>query len=403
MRREICTYLDSREEEMFALLGQLVCQPSPSRYKEGVDAVGAMLVAALHDCHGTWEISRQEHYGDHLLFRSAAWNRHRPSILLFGHMDTVFPMDSPFSGCHDDGVIVRGPGVIDMKGGLVSAIFAVKALDHLGLLDTIPLVLLCNSDEEIGSPTSTELFYREARGSCLALGFECGGLQGEVATGRKGRRGYTLTVHGRAGHAAFAGPDKASAILELSHKIIALEQLNDPQKSIVVNVGTIIGGIGANTVAARAIAEIDTRFLTSRDAIDTARRIDAIVEKRTVDGTGAEVVTSGERFPMEQTAANAELYGVIAEEARLLNLPCRAELRSGVSDANTIAQAAIAVVDGLGPVGAGDHSEREYMMRESLPARSKLAACSIIAAWQRFHPEQLHGAAAAAPRREKMP
>lgn len=378
MRERIDQFCRREEGGMFRLLRDLVLQPSPSRCKPGVDAVGARLAAGLQTSGMVLETFRQSEFGDHLLFRTPAAAGGRPAILLFGHMDTVFPLDSPFNWYKDQDGTVSGPGVIDMKGGLVAAIYALKALAACELLADIPLTLLCNADEEIGSPSSTAIFQAEAGRSLAALGFECGGLNGEVVTGRKGRSGYRLIVTGRAGHAASAGADKASAILELAHKTIALEGLNDSRRGIVVNVGLIQGGIGPNTVSDHAAAEIDTRFLTRTDAAETAAHLAEITSRSTVAGTTAALEYVGGRPPMEQNDRNSGLFRIIRAEAERLGQPCMEELRSGVSDANTIAQCDIPVVDGMGPIGAGDHSDREYMLRHSLPDRVRLAACSIL-------------------------
>jgi len=170
---------------------------------------------------------------------------------------------------------------------VVVAVFAIRALAHCGLLDTLPVTLICNSDEEIGSPFSSRIIRREAAKCFLAMVFECGGLQGEIVTGRKGKAGYHLEVTGRAGHAAFAGRDKASAILELVHKTIAIEDLNDDAKGIVVNVGVIEGGVGVNSVAETAGVGIDTRYLYQEDAVETAEKIRKIAGESTIPGTSA--------------------------------------------------------------------------------------------------------------------
>lgn len=377
LRQALAEAVYGREAEMFHLLESMVRLPSPSRHKAGVDAVGALVVESLAP-HGL-DVTRHEQseFGDHLLFRSPA-AAVSPAILLFGHLDTVFPLNSAFSGYHDDGTTVRGPGVIDMKGGVVCAIFALKVLADCGLLAEMPVALFCNSEEEIGSPTSTALFREEARRSYAALGFECGGLNGEIVTGRKGRSGWRLEVQGRAGHAAFAGPDKASAILELAHQVIALEALNDPGCGVVVNVGVVGGGIGPNTVSDRAFAEIDARFLRFSDAQATEQRVVQIASQPTIAGTRALLHATGGRPPMEQSPGNTTLARLICGQAAQLGLPCLAELRSGVSDANTLAACGIPVVDGLGPIGAGDHSEREYLVRASLCQRTLLAATALL-------------------------
>lgn len=384
LKESLIAFLEKSEKEQFHLLEQLVLQQSSSRFKEGVDAVGQMIAASLQGTGMTLEVVRESEVGDQLIFRSPAYRTGLPSLLLVGHMDTVYPVESSFNDYRDDGTKVFGPGVIDMKGGLVSAIFALKALAACRLLEKIPLVFICNSDEEIGSPASASLIRTEAERSLLGFGFECGGLNGEIVTGRRGEVGYLLVVKGQAGHAAFAGPKKASAVLELAHKIIALERLNDYQRKIVVNVGVIKGGIGPNTVADSAVAEIDTRFLISADAIETASKIEQIAMECSVPGTRAKLHRTLFRLPMVQTAGNRELFQLISREAELLGLPCREELRSGVSDVSVIAEAGIPVVDGLGPIGDCDHSEKEYMIRDSLPSRTKLAALSILRSWQHF-------------------
>lgn len=384
MKDSLLAFVDKSEKEQFELLEKLVLQPSFSRFKEGVDSVGQMIAASLMGTGMILEVVRESEVGDQLIFRSPAYRTGIPSILLIGHMDTVYPVGSSFDWYSDDGSKVFGPGVIDMKGGLVTAIFAIKALAACRLLEKIPLTFICNSDEEIGSPASAPLIRTEADRSLLGLGFECGGLNGEIVTGRKGEVGYLLAVKGQAGHAAFAGSEKASAILELAHKIIALERLNDYQREIVVNVGVIKGGIGPNTVADSAVAEIDTRFLVSADAGETAAKIERIAMECLVPGTRAELHQTLFRLPMIQTAGNKELFQLISRQAELLGLPCREELRSGVSDVSVIAEAGIPVVDGLGPIGDCDHSEKEYMIRDSLPGRTKLAALSIVSGWNLF-------------------
>jgi len=384
MIEKVLTYLDDREENQFQLLRELVLQPSFSHDKEGVDKVGELIRRQLSDCGMKVEVVQEKEVGNQFIFRSAACSHGRKTLLLVGHMDTVFPVDSSFNWYKDDGAKVFGPGVIDMKGGLVVAVSVIKAMAHCGLLDSIPLTLICNSDEEIGSPFSRDVILAEAKKCVLGMVFECGGLNGEIVTGRKGKAGYHLDVTGKGGHAAFAGPDKASAILELAHKTIAFEQLNDGDREIVVNVGVIEGGIGPNSIAESAAAEIDTRFLQQLDAEETAEKIRSIAAGCSVAGTSAVLRETSSRLPMEQSIYNKELFHLVKEQATRLGINVQEELRSGGSDANTIAEAAVPVIDGMGPVGACDHSDREYMIRESLPARTKLAALSLIAGWNHY-------------------
>jgi glutamate carboxypeptidase len=259
-----------------------------------------------------------------------------------------------------------------MKGGLVVGIFALKALCHANLIHKIPITFIFNSDEEIGSPSSRALIQREADKSRLAYVLEAGGLGGEIVTGRKGNISFNLGVEGAAGHAAFAPKDKASAILELAHKTIAIEQLNDPERGITANVGTVEGGLGPNTIAQHAKAAIDFRFLSAGEDEILKSELEKIVTCQTIPGTRSQIHVRSSRPAMPQTPANTSLFNRINGLAEELNIRVKPELRQGVSDANIIALAGIPVIDGLGPIGAKDHSEDEYIQKSSLAQRAIL-------------------------------
>ncbi len=384
MRSRILAYLKDCESEMFELLKSLVLQKSYTLDKTGVDLVGNLLHEALKPCDMTMEKVHQDDVGDHLIFRSKGCStKIFPPILLVGHMDTVFPDEMQFNWYREEQDKVYGPGVIDMKGGLVTAIYALKALHHVGLLQEIPIIFICNSDEEKGSLTSKELLRREAKKSLLALVFECGGLNGEVVTGRKGKLGFHIEITGRAGHAASAGKNKASSIHELAYKIIAIEKLNNPKQQLVVNVGLVNGGIGPNTVAEKAYALVDCRFSTEGDGQHCLNQVKKIVADCTIAQTESTYTINSSRSIMEANEQNSKLFRLFSDQAKLLKLPLSEENRSGVSDANTLAGCKIAVLDGLGPLGEHDHSDREYMMKKSLPARTKLAAMSLLEIYQK--------------------
>jgi glutamate carboxypeptidase len=376
--------LEQAEQEGFVLLSQLVELSSHSRDPQGVKGVAQALVAALAPCGLDCEVVPGNGYGDHLVFRTAACaaSTARP-IVLIGHMDTVFPADHPFRACREEGDRLLGPGVIDMKGGLVVVVQALRALARCHLLARIPLVFIANSDEEVGSPSSRALITREARRCACALVFECGGLQGQVVTGRKGKLSYRLQVQGSAGHAAFvAAGTKASAILALAHLVVELEALNDSAQGVSVNVGVIQGGIGPNTVPAQAEALVDTRMVSPAAALELERRIQRLMANSRVPGTRARAEVVSRREPMPESPGNRKLYQVVARAARTLDQPIREEFRSGVSDANTVAACGRPVLDGLGPIGDHDHSEQEYMVKDSLPQRSRLAAVSLLEIWR---------------------
>lgn len=377
------TNTETLQAEQFRFLGELVLQPSYSKSKHDVDKVGKLILKEIQRLGLPMEpeVIEQKDAGNHLVFRSPACKGGRAPVLLAGHMDTVFPPESDFKFFKEDNGKVFGPGVIDMKGGLATAIYALKLLHDRNMLEKIPVILLCNSDEEIGSPTSTELIRTESRRGLFGLVFECGGLGGEIVTGRKGKYGFTLQVSGQAGHAAFAGRNKASAVLELAHKVIAIEQLNDPSRQLVVNVGTVSGGVGPNTIAERASARVDTRFLLLSDGDSCEKSMNRIASRNSVPGTSGLLIRTSGRAPMEQTDANRRLFRLVREQATSLGITVQEELRSGVSDANTISASGLPVVDGMGPVGDCDHSDREYMIRDSLMEKTLLAAQVIEKGW----------------------
>ncbi len=382
--RHILEDLSRREGEMFSLLKELVLIQSGTYHRSGVNTVAGVIQARLE--RDTLIVRRvsQEKLGDHLIAMTPPAEKGKRGLLLVGHMDTVFPEDTDFRWYKEDEENVYGPGVIDMKGGLVVGIFALEALHRAGVLKKIPLRFVINSDEEIGSPTSRELIQRMADESCCAFVLECGALDGGVVTGRKGKIGLTLTTRGNAGHAAEAGRDKSSAVLCLSHKVIMLEAMNDPDRGVSVNVGTIKGGIGANTVAEEASAGVDIRYLEPPQRGEILHKVDTVVKTKKVPGGGGKMEITSERPPMPMTGRNRELFEILRKQAERLGITVREELRGGVSDANFIAERGVPVLDGLGPIGGRDHSDKEFMVKKSLLPRAQLLALTLLAAWDRY-------------------
>jgi glutamate carboxypeptidase len=381
----VISFLKEHETDMFALLQKMVLIQSSTYNKEGVDQVARLIESTFKSNNVLSHTIEQAEFGNHLVVQSLCQKRFNKNILVVGHMDTVFPKDTDFNWYREGSTKCYGPGVIDMKGGLAAGIFALKALDSIGLLKKIPITFIFNSDEEVGSPSSRDLIEKEAKKSALAFVLECGGLAGEVVTGRKGNLSLKLDIVGRAGHAAFADKDKGSAILELAYKIIDFESLNDFDRGITVNVGKIDGGIGPNTVAEHATARIDIRFKTHSEQAFLKEKIYAIAEKENLARTGAKLEIRSQRPPMEQNDANRKLFQTVNNVAERLGFSVKEEFRSGVSDANVIAAQKIPVLDGLGPSGANDHSSDEYMLKESLLQRSTLLASAIIECWKKYN------------------
>jgi glutamate carboxypeptidase len=384
IHNRITSFLKAHYRDMLALLEKMVRIQSGTFNKQGVDQMGRLITSTFQSNAVSCQVMEQDTFGNHIVVTSLCKKRFDKQILLSGHMDTVFPKDTQFNWYKEDNTHCFGPGVIDMKGGLVAGIFALKALDNEKLLKKIPVKFFFNSDEEIGSPSSKNYIQKEARNSAFAFVLETGGRNGEIVTGRKGNLSLELKVKGIAGHAAFAGKDKASAIAELAHKIIAFESLNNLDRGISVNVGKVKGGIGPNTVPEHALARIDFRFTGIEDKADLEKSISEITKKNDIPKTSSHFAILSSRPPMPASEQNKELFQAVQETAASVGLSVSEEFRAGVSDANLIAGAQTPVIDGLGPIGAMDHSENEYMIKESLLQRSVLLACALIDCWEKY-------------------
>ncbi len=366
------------EAPMLDLLREMVEINSYTYNKKGVDRVGEIVSDFMtNELSFKRKVFPEDKLGNNLLFSRYHSQESKP-VMFCGHMDTVFPPELGFNEFKVDNRFIYGPGVIDMKGGLVVGMFALVLLKELGLLDSFNCQFLFNSDEEIGSPSSRNLITQTAKECRCAFVLECGGLNGEVVTGRKGKFTAQIEAHGKSGHAAFIR-NKKSAILELAHKTIKLEELNDFDNGVTVNVGVFNGGMGPNSVAENATIKVDARFKTFQQERYLKENLKTITLHSYVDGVVSTYQLFAERPPMEQTRQNKELYSLIKNEAIKLDIPVQEEFRFGVSDANLIAEAGIPVVDGMGPCGDKDHSTDEYMIKETFKQRSVLLAATLIA------------------------
>lgn len=315
--------------------------------------------------------------GGSLFAAPVARKRGRPVQLLLGHYDTVWPVgtlsEMPFE-IEDN--VVRGPGVFDMKGGIVQILFALRSIASLGLEPGVTPVILLNSDEEIGSRESTRHIRRLARIADRALVMEPSmGPEGTIKTTRKGVGRFTVCARGKAAHAGLDPESGASAILELSHVIQKLFGLNDPTAGISVNVGTIDGGIRPNVIAPESTAVIDVRVQTEVDAERVSREILAI--KPETPGVELEIDGFIGRPPLEPTAANRALWSVAKDLGSRIGLELTQGLAGGGSDGST-ASLYTATLDGLGPVGDGAHARHEHLLLNKTQERTALLALLIL-------------------------
>jgi glutamate carboxypeptidase len=302
----------------------------------------------------------------------------RPAQLLLGHCDTVWPLGMLAAmPVETRGGRLYGPGVYDMKGGLVQAVFALRALRELRLEPPAAPLLFVNSDEEIGSGESTRWVRLLARRVRRVFVLEPSlGPEGKLKTGRKGVGQFVVTVRGRAAHAGLEPERGASAVLELSHVIQRLHALADPARGIAVNVGVVSGGLRGNVVPPEARAEVDVRVLWEEDAPALEAAIRGLAP--TLPGTRLEVTGAIDRPPLIATPANLALWRTAEAAARQLGLALGHGTAGGASDGNTTSRTT-ATLDGLGAVGGGAHSLDEHVELARMPERAALLALLLLA------------------------
>lgn len=302
----------------------------------------------------------------------------RPSIMLVGHLDTVYEPSHPFQSYARDGETMRGPGVADMKGGVVTALFVARYLVESGLADRCQLTLLLNSDEEISSPTSAELIRRSAEGRDACLIFESARPDGTIVSARKGVAKFLLRVHGVPAHAGLAHAEGRSAIVELARLILAIESLTDYRADITINVGVISGGEKLNVIPAYAEAKIDMRFADNEVAERAIARMRALAARLPHPDVKAEIEGGIVRpaWPRDLPSTQA-LVSRWQAAARVLGFELEAKPTGGGSDGNLTAGVGAPTLDGLGPVGGNLHSSDEWASYPSLAERAALTALAI--------------------------
>jgi glutamate carboxypeptidase len=375
--RALLRWLDEHSVEMVILLERLALAESPSLDAARQRGPYGILAGELERIDYHVRPAHDARAGDHLYARPR--RRHGgPYQLLIGHMDTVWPVgtlaEMPVRA--EDGVLY-GPGVADMKGGLVEIVYALRAVCELGLRPSVTPVVFVNTDEEVGSVGSSRFIGKLARGAERAFVLEAGeGVSGRLKIARKGLGSFTVSVRGRPSHAGADFERGVSAILELSHQVQRLFSLNDPARGITVNVGTVDGGLRPNVVAPSARAVVDVRAPTTA----AARELEAAVRTLTPCLEGATVAVDGGfgRPPMEPSPRNRALLTAATRLGRELGLSIEdAGLVGGGSDANTTSLFT-GTLDGLGPIAEGSHAADERVDTARLPERTALLALLLL-------------------------
>jgi glutamate carboxypeptidase len=371
--RTLLADLRGRERQMLELLGRLVRIESPSFDRAAVERVARLLASEWRRRGARAELLRQRERGPHLRVELGPLGA-RGQILLLGHTDTVYELGTlrrmPF---HIRGGRAYGPGVFDMKAGLVMALFAVDALGRAGIRPQRRIVGLFTSDEEIGSGTSRRILEREARRSDAVLVLEpAQGSGGRLKTARKGVGEAEIEITGRAAHAGINPQDGVNAVHELARQIVRLERLNRPGRGQTVNVDVVEGGTRANVIADRARALVDFRVARIADGVALEKKLRAL--RPILPGAKLRVRGGMNRPPLERTAAVAALFRLAKELAREMGVTLGEAATGGGSDGNFTGALGIPTLDGLGAVGAGAHTPGEFIIIRSLPERAALLA-----------------------------
>lgn len=375
-------FLSERRDDMVGLVMELANLESPSAVPESQHAIQELLTRRFRAIGFAAQLFPGEETGGHLYLSpevegSAADGP--PVQLLLGHTDTVWPIGTVYHmpvEWDEREDIIRGPGVFDMKAGIVQMVFALEALLELGLEPTVVPTIFLNSDEEIGSPESQGHVERLAQASSRVLVLEPAlGPEGFIKTTRRGVGRFDVRVVGRAAHSGLEPGKGASAIQEMARLIQSLHALSDPERGISVNVGTVSGGTAVNVVAPECSASVDVRVATQADGLWIKEVIQGL--EPTTPGTRLEIEILLDRGPMEATPRNRILWEGVQGCGRRLGLELQGAESGGASDGNTTSFYT-ATIDGLGAMGDGAHAVHEHVLASKLLERTALLALILM-------------------------
>ena len=380
MQEKVFGFIDAHQEEMLSLWKELVEIESGSSHKAGVDAVAVRLQKELQDMGAKTQIVAMPEAGNMLIGEFGA-AENTQGVLFVGHMDTVFKTgtlaERPFT--IRDGK-AYGPGVLDMKGGIVTFLYAIKALLAAGY-QVRPIKVILAGDEEVGHENSTaaEVFVEEAKGHIAAFNGETGFVDDGIVVGRKGSVRFTLEVQGVAAHVGNDPENGRNAILEMSHKVIAIQALTDWEEGTTYNVGVIQGGTVANAVPDYAKIVVDVRYMEPALLPSIQAKMEAIADKTYIDGTHTKISMKNSIIPMKTTEAVHHLFDIVkgVYEENGFGKPYEKMVGGGSDSAYTVF-AGVPTVCEMGVKGGRNHSPEEYAVVDTMFERAKLLAACVV-------------------------
>lgn len=380
MKQQVINYIDSSRQEMLTLWEGLVNVESGKDHKEGIDALITDVEQILKKEGFRTKQASYPQAGNALVAEFGDLGKDRP-IIFIGHLDTVFPKgflrEHPFK--IENGKAF-GPGILDMKGGVVAILYVVKALRAAGY-DKHPLKVIIVGDEESAHIHSDakSMLLEETRNGLYAFNAETGNLENNLAIGRAGGSAYELEVRGKSSHTGMDWKNGRNAIIELAHKMIEIDAASDFEAGFTYNVTIVEGGSAVNTCPDYAKATIGTRCQTTAQQEMMHQKLESIASQTVIEGTETTLTYLGGFDPMEVTEGNKELLRIIQATALELELAIpNGFVSKGSSDSAYSTLAGVPTVCSLGPVGEGHHTPHEYAVVESLFERSKLLAVTIL-------------------------
>jgi glutamate carboxypeptidase len=371
---------ESHRDWAVALIETLAALESPSGDIEALGRCGAVIAHQMTQLGGrvtTHSTPAGEHLRGEFVSTAGSAKQDASQVLLLGHYDTVWPIGQlARMPVRREGDRLYGPGVFDMKAGIVIGLLAMRALADARLTPPHRVVMLWTTDEEVGSATSRSIIEAEARQSRAALVLEPALPDGAVKTARKGVGDFVITAHGVAAHAGIDPTRGASAVHELAYQVGILSGLTDLDRGLSVNVGTIRGGSRANVIAETAEAHVDVRIPTLADAERVTAAITGLVPRD--PRVRLEITGEINRPPFERTARVADLYHLAEAVAGEFGRPLGEGATGGASDGNFTGAMGVPTLDGLGATGHGAHALDEHILLEPLAFRAALVAGLVL-------------------------
>ncbi|MBV7271438.1 M20 family metallopeptidase [Clostridium sp. PL3] len=380
-KKKAFEFIDFHKNEMLALWEELVNTESGARDKESVDNLAVKLKNIIENIGMNTKIVEYKNAGNSIVAEFGT-DRRKKGIVFSGHMDTVFKKDTaknnPF---RIENGKAYGPGVLDMKGGIVIALYAIKALNSVGYNER-PIKLIISGDEETGhsnNPAGAELFINEAKGFTAAFNFETGFTDNGIIVGRKGVAQYTLEVEGVSAHAGNAPEKGRSAIEEIAHKVLDIQNLTNWEEGINFNAGTIQGGTVSNAIPDYAKVEIDVRYTKVSKKAEITKSLEEIAAKTYVEGTKTKLTVKNFMYPMETTDGVMNLFELAKNTSIEIGFgEVYPKTTGGGSDASNTVIAGVPTICAVGVKGEWNHTSREYAEVESLFERTKFVIACVM-------------------------